>query len=74
MKRTQNDGGTKVHLSSVAINVNSHRGTMVFIKSECVKTESVHSLMCVHMLAVQRRQHSVAKHQHSLAGFTRYLH
>lgn len=56
----QSDGGTKVHLSSVAINVKSWTEIMVFIKSECIKTESLRLCVCscMHMLVM----HSVATH------------
>lgn len=43
----QSDGGTKVHLSSVAINVKFHRVMMVFIKSECIKRECMCVCVCV---------------------------
>lgn len=50
----QSDGGTKVHLSSVAINVKSHEEMMALIKSECVKTGSMCVCVC---LWYRRRQH-----------------
>lgn len=68
MNCTQSEGGAKVHLSSVAINVNSHEEMVAFIKSQWVKTQSMILCMCVFL-----GKHVVAQHWYYLAGFTRYL-
>lgn len=61
----QSDGGGKVHLSSVAINVKFHREMMAFIKSECVERESMFVYVCVFI-------HLAFVWEHCSAGNTKH--